>query len=365
MVSTSEKSDYSVRLRVLGIGVIWGTGVVLGAVELRHVVEMSGVVGVVGFALLPFLANVGVIAAGYHLWRSGFDGGDVARIAVWVLFGTIVLALLATWTITHQNVMGEPFAHGIFVVVNNMSAGALVGFGIGWYDVRSRHHQRDLERERSKLAFLNRLVRHDILNAVQVVEGRGSLLEEAVTPDAREHLTAVLNRTAEIRRFIDSIGVITRHPTTAVEHLEPRSLTSVLDEQVAAATNRYDRLGEVSIDVDGNALVLADGALDVVFENVLATAVNSSGRPDIDLAITTRTERDRVVVSLAGNGGEITDVELADVGQWRTSAGDRSGTSIGLALADMLLDRYDGDFWFEQDDDGATVLNVAIPRASG
>jgi hypothetical protein len=96
---------------------------------------MSSVAEVFAFAFLPFVINLGVVAFGLGLWRSALDDNAVLRIAEWMLVGMATLGIMATWTITHQNVRGHPFMHGMFVTVNNLSAGALVGLVVG--DLRS------------------------------------------------------------------------------------------------------------------------------------------------------------------------------------------------------------------------------------
>lgn len=187
----------------LGVATILGVGVFLGVLELQHVREMSTSLGVVGFALVPLAFDTALLGAAYLLWNSRLDGGERARIAGWVVLGAIVLGLLAAWTIAHQDVRGLPFAHGLFVTASSSSVGGVIGFVLGWYDARKRHHDREVAalhvatrdlihaKDREAVARAVTEAARDVLdfpsNVVRLRDG-DRLRPVSVTSDAREEL---------------------------------------------------------------------------------------------------------------------------------------------------------------------------------
>ena len=123
---------------------VWAIGAALGLVEVAHLREMSTTLGITVFAVLPLVVNLGVVGAGYWLLNSRFDGGAVLWVAGWTVVGSVLIGLLGSWTIAHQNIRGGPFVHAGFVTVNNASVGAAVGFVLGWYDALDRHHEEEV-----------------------------------------------------------------------------------------------------------------------------------------------------------------------------------------------------------------------------
>lgn len=147
-MSARTESRYQ---RWVGVGVILGAASLMGVAALQHMVAMSTTTGVLVFAFLPFLINLGVVAYGIGLWYSGLSDGAVLRIAGWMLVGMAALGLMATWTISHQNIRGRPFAHGLFVTVNNLSAGAFIGLLIGWYEAGVRRYKQEVATKHAEL----------------------------------------------------------------------------------------------------------------------------------------------------------------------------------------------------------------------
>ncbi len=347
----------------LGLGVILGVALVLGVMEIRHIQEMSSTAGTTLFALLPFLINIGLLVAGYVLWKSHFEGDEILHVAGWIVAGTVVLGLLAVWTITHQNIRGRPFAHGPFVTVNNMSVGGLMGFVLGWYRVNSRRHQRDIEDERARIEFLNRLLRHNILNGMQIIRGYANQLDEHVAESGQPYLTIIRDRSDEIVRFVDGVrssGISTLDQSGDSHY--PVNLSAVLETEVESARDDFEQ-AEFSLSVSDDACVLADDFVNDLFKDLLSNAVHHNQTDTPSVTVTTDVAEETVVVTVADNGPGIPDDEKEQVLDWNVTGSDSSGTGVGLAIAATLAERYEGTLWLEDNEPEGTRVNVELPRA--
>ena len=365
MVPLEEFDSHPQLQRYLGLGVIWGTGLLMGFMEVQHIKAMSSTVGIAAFAMLPFLLTLSLLVAGYVLWNSHFDGSETLQIAGWVLVGIVVIGLLATWTITHQNVRGRPFAHARFVTVNNMSAGGVVGFIVGWYKVGSARNRRAIEDEQAKLDFLNQLLRHNILNGMQIILGRVDFLVESVPESERRHLRTIRDRSNEIVRLINGVRAMNMSSfDDTSESLQPTDLSDVLATEVDLARRDFDQ-AEFSLDLPDDVVVMADDFLQELFANLLANAVqhNDSDTPRVTVSATDTAEA--VVVRIADNGPGIPDDEKEAMLTWNRKGSESTGTGLGLAIADTLARSYDGSLWLEDNDPRGTVLNVELPRVRG
>lgn len=363
MVSLGESGSRQRVLELLGLGGIWSAGLVMGLFEIQHLRAMSSTVGIAVFALLPFIINIGLLVAGYAIWRSQFDGTETIQIAGWVGFGIIVIGLLATWTITHQNVRGRPFAHASFVTINNMSVGGMIGFLVGWYELSSRRHRRETEEERAKLAFLNRLLRHNILNGMQIIIGRTDLLIESVDDSKRTQLTTIRERGEEIARFVETVRLLGMSSLdTPDEPLQPVNLSDALATEVDAARQDFDQ-AEFSLTLPDDIFVVTDDFVTHLFTNLLTNAVQHNDKDTPQVTISANDTDETVVVSIADNGPGLADGDKEHLLERNLTEFERDGAGLGLAIATTLTHRYDGTLWIEDNDPTGTVVNVELPRA--
>ncbi|QIO23059.1 GHKL domain-containing protein [Haloarcula sp. JP-L23] len=335
----------------------------MGVVEFRHIQKMSSSLGVAVFALLPFMINLGLIGAGIVLWRSRFNGDDILRVAGWVVLGMTVIGLLATWTITHQNIRGRPFAHAPFVTVNNLSAGGVIGFVIGWYDILRRRHWQQVETERARIKFLHSSLRHNVLNGLTVILGNVEFLEAHVDETATE-LESIRNRGQELKRFAEATSALMQnfHEVSDIS-LRPLVLSDTLTEEIEKAREQFDH-AEFTVECPADIYIEGDDFVAELISNLLSNAVLHNDKPTPEVSVTARRADDTVVVRVADNGQGIPDEEKARMLEWNVKGVDSAGAGLGLAIANTVAERYDGTLWIEDNDPEGTVVNVELPVAS-
>ncbi len=349
--------------RYVGLGLILGVAVLMAAFELRHIQQMGTTLGTTVFALLPFLINMGLIGGVVVLWRSSYDGDDILRIAAWVILGMIMLALMVRWNIAHQNIRGSPFGHAQFVTVNNLSAGALVGFFLGWYNVQSRRHQQDVEEERAKLAFLYRTLRHNLLNGLNIMIGNAEVLRDEVDESAQPHLNKIRSRGEELDRFVNAINTLmddfSGSPTADFYQM---NLSDVLAAEVDKAREDFGH-ADFQLAIPDEMPVMADDLIPELFNNLLSNAVEHNDKQFPAVAISAGLEDGEIHVSIADNGPGIPDDEQDRMLEWNTKGADSGGTGLGLAIADTLATRYGGTIWIEDNEPTGTKVTVELPKA--
>ncbi|MEF8774123.1 MAG: PAS domain-containing protein, partial [Halobacteriales archaeon] len=187
-------------------------------------------------------------------------------------------------------------------------AGAVRGAMSLSQDVTERvRRERDLERERERLELLNRLIRHNLLNSLNVVEARLEFVERYVDPEASDHLATARTRTAEMVDLIETIrGLMAAIGDERDHDLEPIRLPEVLAAEVEAAAATYPgaafELGDVP-----DVAVRADDLLSEAVENLLVNAVqhNDADRPSVRVTVEDRGET--AVVAVADNGPGVPD----------------------------------------------------------
>lgn len=119
---------------------------------------------------------------------------------------------------------------------------------------------------------------------------------------------------------------------------------------------------DIKADCDGTLLIHADKTqINRLFTNLLQNAVQSvPDFRDIKIEIQSRLENSNAVISIKDNGVGIQESLRSKIfaPNFTTKS---SGTGLGLAMCKGIIDKLDGDIWFDTREGEWTVFYVKIP----
>jgi two-component system OmpR family sensor kinase len=320
--------------------------------ELRQAVPTAG--PLVALALDGF-PGVTLAYAGYWLQGSRFSTDNQWRAVGWCVLGAATFASVTTASIAVRAFEGGQIVEPLFPILLSTGVGGQAGFVAGYFYALAREDAERAERANDALSFVNSVLRHDLRNALNVVQGNASLVESSVDdPDTRERMATIQDQTDEALDRIESAGEMV---DTLVGDSDLREV-----DLAAVATqcgNRVADVHDVSVetDVPDAAPVVADDGLHSVVHNLVENAAEHNDADDPEVAV--HVERN----------GEVARLEVRDNGSgFDDSAVDDGLDEIagggGLHLVDALVDHYGGDARVADDDwPGATVV-VELPKAA-
>jgi len=264
-----------------------------------------------------------------------------------------------------------------------------------------RERERALEHERERLEFMNRIIRHNILNGLNLVDARAGLLaDEYVTDDAAiDHLRTIRERVDDLAAVIDTMRTFMDAVVNQSDHeTHPVSLRDALDEKLELARDTYTDAVFTAHDLpDPETTVVGDDLVGEVFENVLSNAVvhNDTETPEVDVWTTQTTcsvqvdietgeilpnfdadrpgvdvmeaERPAIAVHIADNGPGIPDAEKENVVRKGVSELNEPGNGFGLYLVNEMMHAYGGSVGVRDneacDGERGTVFDLVFPLA--
>ncbi|WP_323675976.1 GAF domain-containing protein [Halorubellus sp. PRR65] len=218
-----------------------------------------------------------------------------------------------------------------------------------------------VEQERERLEFVNRFIRHTLLNSLNVVAARTEILDAHVDDAGRSHLETIQGRTADMVELIETLRALMQaFVVDETRETEPVDLRAVVEAEVEGAREAFPA-AEFSLSMpDERVTVLADRLLGEVFENLLANAVQHNDRASPSVSVSVVAEGTTATVRVGDDGPGVPEDVLPSVFEKGERGFDSPGTGFGLYLVREIVDAYDGSVSL-QNDDGATFA-VTLPR---
>lgn len=340
------------------------------AMELRAgpTAEISAFVLTFRIVLVVCLGFGAAAVAGYYAWtdtvpQAEYDRvveGTVAALLVWLpVAGLVVLSMPAVDTATWGS-RDWGWALSLWLLV-----GAATGFLLSGHEARIVERTRLAERERVKrnhleaeherLTFINRLLRHNLLNGINIITGHTSLLAERFEEVPPELETIQ----ARCDVMVDHIQDVRQLMRVTVDDVETGRVTvsEVLEQEVDRLRNEFDDV-EVEARIHPTIEIIADDLLGSVFENLLQNAVEHNDAETPRVTIDATVGSDTATIRIADNGPGIPEARKEQLNEY-----DFDNATLGLYLVTTLVTRYGGEIDFADNTPRGTVVTVELPLA--
>ncbi len=218
-------------------------------------------------------------------------------------------------------------------------------------------------RREQRVTVLNRTLRHDLRNNMNVILGNAELLMREYGSDDRAE---TIRRTAA---DLLELGNKVRDLEQALDSSEsPREMVDVVSvvEEALAAVERGNPELEVETDLPDSEWVLANRLIGSAIDDAVQNAIEHNDGPDPRLRVSiedaTLTGEDAVTLEIADNGPGIPDEEL-DVLLQGGETPLRHASGLGLWLIKWIVNESAGDLEFEDSEMGGTVVRITLQKA--
>ena len=230
---------------------------------------------------------------------------------------------------------------------------------------RRKETQRELRRRNEQLSLLNRILRHDISNDMNIISGWSEVLAEELSDeqqDTLERIRRASEHTAQLTADVRDLLTLLEGEEEGLD-LEPTNLPRVVRAEVGRVRQSFDGV-EIHVpdelpDVD----VEANGMLNSVVGNLLNNAVQHHDEEVARIDIAVEAGADTVTLTVADNGPGIPPEQQDDIFQREAKGPDSEGIGLGLYLVNTLVTAYGGSVQFAENDPTGAVFTVELRRA--
>ncbi len=218
-------------------------------------------------------------------------------------------------------------------------------------DVTDRKHaEQKIAELNDTLRLINKIMRHDILNDLQIAQSSLELYGEDTDVDLLGKAGQRMRNAVEhIKRMRGLESLV-----ASAKELQPVNLRKVADDVVAGCI--------VNCSVEGNAVVMADDALHSVVQNLVHNAVVHGNADEVTISMCCTD--DMCELRVADNGVGIPGEAKEHVFEEGFSHGGTGGTGLGLYIVKQTVARYGGSVAVEDNEPRGTVFVLRMRRGS-
>jgi PAS domain S-box-containing protein len=216
-------------------------------------------------------------------------------------------------------------------------------------------------RER-RLRLLSRVVRHNLRNRMNLVQGHAAHVEQAVDDERLAAEVATIERVAEeVGGLSESVTQIEEMAEPDATEREPTNVRAVVAPVVDAARESFPE-ADLRLTVEENAWLVADDGLRYALEHAVENAIEHNDRESPTVDVTVTGEDGECEIRIVDDGPPIPDVETDVLDGTVAASSTYHGTGVGLWVMQWCVNSLGGALSFEENEPRGNVVEIALPR---
>jgi len=218
----------------------------------------------------------------------------------------------------------------------------------------SAAREREIAEQSDRTDFLNSLLRHDLINGLQVVQARLDATVDQVPAEYTSEVEYARDWCGEAMEFIEKTRAVLNAIANDDHALEPVDVAGVAADEAASVRERYPGATvEVETPADP-AVVAGDEMVSEVVGNVVTNAVTHHDGDDPWVRIAVERGDEAVTVAVEDDGPGIATDTVGSIFDRGATTDPDGGSGFGLYFVDVMMDKYGGDVRaYNREEEGA------------
>lgn len=222
------------------------------------------------------------------------------------------------------------------------------------------------KQRQQRLSVLDRILRHNLRNELNVVIGQLSVLQETLSPTEQEHVDTAVTHVKRILAQTEKARAFQSILSASQESFQIHDLEGIIERiHTKSRATAGDVTFDTEIQTSRTEARTSPGVEDAVWQ-LVENALEHSGqsKPHVQLTVDRHEGGDQewVRLTVADNGPGIPDEELRVLDK-DTETPLEHGSGIGLWIVKWVVDHSGGELSFTQSDLGGTRVTILLPPA--
>ena len=313
--------------------------------------------------VLAGVANVGfsLVLVGVGIWlaRTSLSPERRWTVAGWCLLGSFLALSVEGFTIVVRLIEGRPVSEPQFSLIVVGCLGGIFGALVGKYAEDARSETARAKETSDAMSFTNSLLRHDVLNGLQIMRGHAEIVADADDEHIAESGAALTRQVDSLTDLVQDVRAVSTTLLGEAES-EPIDLRPILDDALSAAVGGDP---EATVETDLPDSLVADGtlALKPVFTNLLNNAVQHTTE-GVTIRVGAESGTDTVTVVIEDDGPGVPEADRDRIFD-RGVTSDGGDGGLGLHIVATIVERSGGSISVSESALGGARFDVTLPKA--
>jgi PAS domain S-box-containing protein len=250
---------------------------------------------------------------------------------------------------------GTPFWNELSIAPVEDGTGSVTHYVGFQRDITERKRQEQL------VSVLNRVLRHNLRNGLNVVLARTAQLREHVDGEPEELIDAVERRADELVAIGEQAGAIDRAVTTRTT-ADTRDIVPIV-EDVAGELREIDPAATVTVDVPETQPVYATETVRAAIRELGTNAIEHGGpEPRVSVSVAREEANGTVTVRVSDDGPGLPDQERTVLDRGYETPLEH-GSGLGLWFVNWVVSGVGGDIETTVEDGTTVTVSLQDPTA--
>jgi len=227
----------------------------------------------------------------------------------------------------------------------------------------SAARERQIAEQSDRTDFLNSLLRHDLINGLQVVQARLDATVDHIPAEYTSEVEYARDWCGEAMEFIEKTRAVLNAIANDDHALEPVDVAGVVSEEAANVRDRYPE-ATVDVETPGDpAVVAGDEMVSEVVGNVVTNAVTHHDGVDPWVGVEVARDDEAVTVTVEDDGPGIATDTVGDIFDRGATTDPDGGSGFGLYFVDVMMDKYGGEVRAWNREEQGAAFELTFERA--
>jgi signal transduction histidine kinase len=303
-----------------------------------------------------------------HRWAHPWLDAELTPLRMSLAYLVLGLGALYVSDVVFVRYLTDPLLSRIQAIKGGVEVFLTAGFVFlltARREAQQQQHIDRLDQQHEQLQVLHRVLRHNLRNDLNVIQGYTKrLLERLETTQRDSECEKILETAEQMERYTEQATRIKRI-TEGEDLLQSYDLTELIPRLVDHPRVTDDVA--VSVSVPDSATVVANRMFEAALREVVTNAIkhNDSETPRIAITVLPAAGPSHVIeIQVSDNGPGIPDGELKPLQEGKEEPVVHL-SGLGLWFVAWTIRQSDGTLDFEGNEEGGTTVRIQVPRAPG
>ena len=222
-------------------------------------------------------------------------------------------------------------------------------YGI-YRDITKRKEiEAEIAKKREYLKLINKILRHDLMNNLSVIRSAIKLFGRTDEKDFLHKASDTVKKSVDLITKMRELEKL----TDTEDRLQEYDVQKIISK-----LKRVYR--QISIEVNGNCIVLANDAIQSVFDNIISNAINH-GKTD-KMIINVIPKDSTCEIEFIDFGKGIPDEVKGKIFDENFKYGDTGNTGLGLFIVKKAVDVFHGKIFVENNEPKGTIFRLVLQK---